>query len=274
MRFERIPPPPHICDHVRYFWYLEGGVPDTPSRTFGTIADGCPGLIVQDPLTGAMQDGGVHRLPDIFIYGQAITHRMLVVQGGFRALGIYFQPTALRSVFGMDADELTDGCADLQQLAGGEGLVLAQRLMEADAVAERVELLTAFVHGQASLKGRPLDPATRAALHRVEQGRGSVLLKDLQEASGLSERTLERRFKGHIGLPPLLFTRIRRFQSALGQLRAGAHGKLSDIAFENDYADQSHWIRSFREFAGFAPLQYGRTATEWVENFVELTPSA
>jgi len=32
--------------------------------------------------------------------------------------------------------------------------------------------------------------------------------------------------------------------------------KLSDVAYENGYADQSHFIRSFREFTGYTPSQY------------------
>jgi AraC-like DNA-binding protein len=45
---------------------------------------------------------------------------------------------------------------------------------------------------------------------------------------------------------------------------------LSDIAFENGYADQSHFIRAFQEFAGFTPNQYQKQLLEVVANFPQL----
>jgi len=49
------------------------------------------------------------------------------------------------------------------------------------------------------------------------------------------------------------------------QLRNKDYGKLSDIAFENDYSDQSHLIRSFKEFAGISPNQYQKQYNELAE---------
>lgn len=59
-----------------------------------------------------------------------------------------------------------------------------------------------------------------------------------------------------IGISPKLFARISRFQESLYQLRAGKYDKLSDVAYENEYFDQSYFIRVFKEFTGFSPLQF------------------
>ncbi|UOQ68039.1 helix-turn-helix domain-containing protein [Hymenobacter volaticus] len=89
----------------------------------------------------------------------------------------------------------------------------------------------------------------------------------MQESLHMSERSFQRKFKQHVGIPPKLFSRICRFQVSLNQLRNHQYHKLSDVAFENDYADQSHYIRSFQEFAGCSPYQYQRQVNELVENF-------
>jgi AraC-like DNA-binding protein len=85
----------------------------------------------------------------------------------------------------------------------------------------------------------------------------------------LSERTLERRFKQSIGISAKLFSRICRFQESLNQLRKNKYDKLSDIAYENGYADQSHFIRSFKEFTGVSPFDYRKQLKEVAENFPE-----
>jgi AraC-like DNA-binding protein len=69
-----------------------------------------------------------------------------------------------------------------------------------------------------------------------------------------------------VGISPKLFSRICRFQATLQQLRTNGFDKLSDIAFEHNYADQSHFIRSFKEFAGVSPFQYQKQFEEIAEN--------
>ena len=71
-------------------------------------------------------------------------------------------------------------------------------------------------------------------------------------------------------MSPKLFSRICRFQSSLQQLRDNDYTKLSDIAFEHEFADQSHFIRTFREFAGFSPFQYQRQSPGVIENLATL----
>jgi AraC-like DNA-binding protein len=109
------------------------------------------------------------------------------------------------------------------------------------------------------------------AMAQILQSKGAVSLREVQKYLQLSERSLERRFKEYIGIPPKLFSRICRFQASLGHLRNNKYDKLTDVAFENDYADQSHFIRSFKEFAGFSPVQYQKKSQEIVENLSALT---
>jgi AraC-like DNA-binding protein len=108
------------------------------------------------------------------------------------------------------------------------------------------------------------------ALSAIMQSKGCLLLKDLQEKVQMSERTFERKFKEYVGISPKLFTRICRFQASLSQMRNSDFEKLSDIAFQNDYSDQSHFIRSFKEFTGFSPNQYQIQSNEIVENLSQI----
>ena len=73
--------------------------------------------------------------------------------------------------------------------------------------------------------------------------------------------------EGLIGVSPKLFLRINRFQNALAQIKQQGYDKLSDVAFDNDYADQSHFLRDFQAFTGLAPFQYLKRTREVVANF-------
>jgi AraC-like DNA-binding protein len=89
----------------------------------------------------------------------------------------------------------------------------------------------------------------------------------LQRNLNLSERGFQRRFNQHVGISPKLFSRVCKFQAALGQLKNNNYANLSDVAFDNGYADQSHFIRSFKEFAGFSPYQFQKRDRKIAENF-------
>jgi AraC-like DNA-binding protein len=93
------------------------------------------------------------------------------------------------------------------------------------------------------------------------QFKGCVSLFKIQTDLNLSERTFERRFEQQVGLSPRLLASISQFQTSLQQLKEGKFTKLSDIAYDNGYADQSHFIRSFKKFTNLSPLQFIKQST-------------
>jgi AraC-like DNA-binding protein len=59
-----------------------------------------------------------------------------------------------------------------------------------------------------------------------------------------------------VGITPSQYRRICQFQGSFMQLRYKEFETLSDIAFDNGFSDQSHFIRSFKEFAATTPMGY------------------
>ncbi|MDR6941080.1 helix-turn-helix domain-containing protein [Mucilaginibacter pocheonensis] len=268
MEYRQIPPPDYLKNYIRFFWTLEINEAGIPSRLFRTVAEGCPGLIFQSPEKGTMYQFE-KELPSIFIYGQSTRHAEIQFGGSFTTIGICFYPNALKTIFGFDADELTDTCTCLDLLARKDGYLLAEQLMDAALVADQIEVICAYLFFKLRKNNRYEDQAMQFAISRIIQSKGSVSLQELRGYLQLSERSFERKFKQYVGIPPKLFCRISRFQAALNELRFGKHEKLTDVAYGNEYADQSHFIRAFKEFAGCSPLQYQRSSMQAVENFYE-----
>lgn len=270
MNFSQIPPPEYLQRYIRYFWTLESDhVHDEPA-IFRTMADGCPGLIFQPSDKGIFYQEN-KLLPDTFLYGQSTKYAELQLKGQFRSIGIFFYPNVLKAIFGLDAEALTNSCLDLNELAERQGYHLSEQLAAAADAQEQIELLSAYLLFLLRKNAGLEDELIHFALTRIIRSKGCIVLKELQERLQLSERSFERRFKQYTGLSPKLFSRICRFQASLGQLRDNKYDKLSDIAFENEYADQSHFIRAFNEFAGCSPYQYQKNAREVVENLAALS---
>ncbi len=86
-----------------------------------------------------------------------------------------------------------------------------------------------------------------AALDRgTSVGRAAAL-------TGLSDRRLRSEFRAELGMSPKRYARLRRFESAVACVRSRSPRRLSDVAADLGYADQSHMTRDFAEFAGVTP---------------------
>ncbi|MBK9421390.1 MAG: AraC family transcriptional regulator [Flavobacteriales bacterium] len=271
MAFHTFPPPVALLDVVETFYTVESGS-DKALRSFNTVADGLPGLMVRLPGGSTLVDSDHGAMAQAFIYGQATTCRTLTAQGSLHALGIFFKPHALHSVFALNANELTDACFDLANTGDGIGRVVCDQLAKATTTEACIEMLTSYLVLMAERNSPQRDEQIISSVQAIVEAHGDVAVHAIAQKVGLSERTLERRFKRTVGLTPRLFARIRRFQRTLHLLRSGEYTKLSDIAYASDYADQSHYIRSFKEFTGISPLEFRRDGNEVIENFLELPP--
>ncbi|GAB3510680.1 hypothetical protein GCM10027341_49350 [Spirosoma knui] len=267
MNYREIQPSDYLRGYVRYIWTLETTTADTPSTIFRPIADGCPGIMFHQSNEGALIQNQ-KELPDLFLYGQTTQCTEITSSGKHRTIGVVFYPDALKSVFKFDADELTNDCTDLNLLSRQQGYPLGEQLLNAPSVANQISLISSYLTVQLTKSSEQTDNAAmKYALTHLITSNGNVSLKKLQVDLRLTERSFERRFKQWVGISPKLFARICRFQASLGQLRNNTYDKLSDIAFEQEYADQSHFIRTFKEFAGVSPYQFQKQNSDVAENF-------
>ncbi|QIP15635.1 helix-turn-helix transcriptional regulator [Spirosoma aureum] len=269
MIYEQIPPPDYLKNYVRYFWRLESLPTDTEPKTFKTIVDGSPGLMLQHAGNGTLYQFD-KQLPDIFLYGQSTLPTEISSTDAFRTIGVYFYPNALKSIFGLDAHELTDSCVDLRFLTKKEAIFLSDNVLPVSSTADQIDWLSAYLWRLIEQNKTQQDTIMGYALAQIAHSKGTISLKELQEKLNVTERSFERKFRQWVGLSPKLYARICRFQASLDQMRNNDYEKLSDIAFDNGYADHSHFIRTFKEFAGFSPDQFRKQSNEVAENFPEL----
>lgn len=270
MNYQQMRPPEALSTFVRYFFILETDDMTDLTYTFRTIADGGPGMLFQP------EDKGIYyqnnkQLPGLFLYGQSTTHVETSLKGQFSTIGTVFYPHVLKTVFGFDADELTDTCLDLDELAREQGHHLTGLLSECRSNTEKIDILSSYLLFLARKNSDRADNRMEYALSQILQSKGNISLKELNDKLCLSERSVERKFKQYVGISPKLFARICRFQASLSQIRNNQFSKLSDIAYDNEYADQSHLIRSFKEFAGVSPNKYQKQSMGLIENITDLS---
>ncbi|MBV7533716.1 AraC family transcriptional regulator [Chitinophaga sp. sic0106] len=242
----QIPPP--LQPYISRVWYAEGAA----ENAFPIFADGRTGLIFQQ--SGMILGNTQKVLSQSFVFGQTLDPIILHTNPNCRVLGLIFHPHVLPSIFRLHAKELTDECVDISLLPAVPRVSLNEQLWNTVSPQRQFEILFSYLEKMIT----PVDPGMEYATNLILTAKGKTSLKDLHYHLNLTERTFERRFEQYVGISARLFSNIAQFQSAISMLDRGQFSKLSDIAYANGYADQSHFIRWFKKFTGVTPLEHCR----------------
>jgi AraC-like DNA-binding protein len=178
-------------------------------------------------------------------------------------IAYFLYPHALKTLFRFDANELTGLGIDLNLLSPAREMNIQEQLLNAASLDIRLQIMNQYISGLSQAKGAIINQAILFAAKTIRESGGLVSLQKLQKEVYISERNFRRLFEFHIGVSPKTFGRICQFDAAFRQLNQNSFSRLSDIAFDNGYADQSHLIRSFREFTSYSPREYVKNTGEF-----------
>jgi len=105
------------------------------------------------------------------------------------------------------------------------------------------------------LKWERDDEIGRAVNHIRNYFRKEISISNLVEVSGLTHRKLHRGFVELFGIAPMQFITRTRIEAACDDLLA-SNKKLSLVARENGFYDQSSFTQLFRRQMNITPLKY------------------
>ena len=258
----QFPPSPALADTVSHITVLEvDGLAGEVSIPL--VAKAAPSIVYQCSGGGAGSGGGEASL---VLYGQNIQPFVFQASGHLLMIAFFLRPHRLAALFDFRASEVTDLCLDLAFLPEVRGSGLLERLAAAArlgerpgtvaALDERLRLMQGFITNLCAASSGGVNDTAGYAIGVIRAANGLISLRKLQTELRVTERSFQRLFDLHVGVSPKQFSRICQFQPAFQQLSMGRFDRLSDIAYDNGYADQSHLIRVFREFTGFTPGEY------------------
>ena len=149
---------------------------------------------------------------------------------------------------------LRDELVPLEEVCGGAGAFLRERLLEAASPGDALAVMEDFLIGLAD--GAGPDPAAVAAAGALTRG---MRVGEVAERLGLLPRTLRRRFVAGVGLTPKRFGRVQRLQRLVRGLDGQARVDWAAAAARHGYCDQAHLADEFRELVGVTPAGYLRS---------------
>lgn len=253
MNFKSITPDKTISLFVKNIWLFENTDKNVETN-LPFYADGYPGLMFQQTDSGLMISPHNKTMPEIFLYGQTIKPVELKVSGAYLLVVFQLYPFVLRAFFNIVPKNINDECYHFDDTNGNGGITeLSMKLRMSETSMHKVEIISDFFLSIFEKKKKNIDYKIREAIGYIINTGGQQSIRTIAEKSKLNIRTFERRFMKETGLSPKQFSKIIQFQATVEHLNSKDYSKLSDIVYENGFADQSHFIRVFKTFTGKTP---------------------
>ena len=256
MNFQNIIPDKSISLFVKNIWVFE-------SEDKGTItslpffADGFPGLMFQQSENGLVVKPHDKKMPELFLYGQTINPIVLEISGAYIILIFQLYPFVLRTFFDVLPQSINDNCYYLDN-SEDKITKLNQQLISCKTMDGKIDIISNLLLHYFETKKQNLDLEIRKTIVEIIATKGQENIRAIAEKQNINLRTFERRFLKETGLLPKQFAIITQFQASLEQLSVKNYTKLTDIVYENGFADQSHFIKVFKAFTGKTPKKFSK----------------
>ncbi len=219
-------------------------------------ADGFAGIIYTKSANPFYQQPKGKKLSDFYLYGQTVEPITLDVNGAFKLIRIRLYPFAVRILLGVDPKVLKDDCYDLRLVENVDTELTLEKLEQMQNWIDIVEIIADYFNEL--LKNASINPDYRIklAINLILKAKGAISITEVREKLYVTERTLERHFLKEIGVTAKQFAKIIQFRSSMKQMTETNYVNLTEIGYDNSFADQSHFIRSFKRYTGKTPKEY------------------
>lgn len=173
----------------------------------------------------------------------------------FHFIGVQLEPVAIKALSGIPASDLKDNAAEGIDLFSGMA-ELEDVLCTPVPFAQKAVFLEEWITRRIR-ESQALNLAVKLAstIDLLTQCKRLGHQVDLERHLGYSRAQTFRIFNDWFGDSSNKILRLGQFVHTLNNLHFGPE-KLTDIALQNGYFDQSHFIRGFKEFAEMTPLEY------------------
>lgn len=150
---------------------------------------------------------------------------------------------------------------NLQSVIGNESNNIHDSILEcSNSIPDTIQTIEKFLIKLLNTK-KSTHPNVLNALQLIEGSKGKNKISELAKNLHTTERTLERIFLNHVGVPPKIYLGIYRVSSFLQYMSMNKKSSPKTL-YDFGYFDQSHFIREFKKFVGKSPTKYFNDCNE------------
>ncbi len=252
MRFDKVIPSDRLKPYIKFMVISEHANENT-YKVFPST-----GLVIGFQYRGQLStitDNTENRLSPAGITGMTDSVKIFRNTAGTGTILVYFTETGLAHFSTSPAHELFNQSVSIDNLfEKGKVRVLEEMLALASSDKERIKAVEIFLISQ--LKEKKADQLVMRAVQLIYNSKGDIRIASLPEQLHISQSAFEKRFRKLVGATPKKFASIVRFNTVLQDI--GKQKSLTEICYDNNFFDQAHFIKEFKQFTGDTPENFRR----------------
>lgn len=250
MKFDKHFPTDKLKDYIKYYVVSENEL-ETEYKVLPSS-----GLVVGFQYKGNLalrNNDGERKLGSAGISGIADTFKVFKNSAGIGTILVYFTGTGFAHFASHPANELFNLSVSLEDIFEKYKInTVEDKLALAKTDIQRIKIVEQFLLSE--LKDINTDKLIVEAVKLIYQSKGTIRIKELNEKLFISQSPFEKRFRRVVGTTPKKFASIIRFNTVLDNL--DNIKSLTEICYENNFFDQAHFIKDFKQFTGDTPENF------------------
>jgi len=224
---------------ISHFYSFESK--NTKEQTFA-IPDGCVDILFD------CDDSH----PSAEVFGTPMEAITIELKKNHQYFGVRFIPGVMPDFLNISAGDLVGNHYSLLDLVPNKNHML-EGIVSASSFTQQVTLFGQFFNKETIRKSSDL---TSQILQSICKSHGTIRINELEDQTGYTSRTIQRKFLADMGMSPKAYCRIIRCQSAVYDLNNSEKIDFSDLACDLGFSDQSHFLRDFKKQVSTTPLDY------------------
>lgn len=256
MNYQTFEPNQDLSTFIKCYWTLESPKKETPEKQT-IVPDGCMEMIFHygNLYKQYLDNGNSMIQPRCFVIGQLTRPLEIEPTGETGIFSVRFHPEGFLPFITTPIKEMENTAVPLEKLFGKDGQEIGQQILNANSTSERIKLIEKFLLDRLT-DISIIDRIIKSTVETIMTANGQIPVDELSKQINLNRRQLLRKFSSAIGLSPKQLSRTIRLQAALKMLLNDQFSNLVELAYENEYYDQAHFIKDFKEFTGSTPKEF------------------
>ncbi len=255
LSFRRILPQRILKKYIEYYWISKSKHPVNHSAKI--IQDGSIYILFlfDAEYDIKMNNESFTNISRAHLIGGRKYNTYFAENGLTNVLGIRFRPGGFYPFLKIPAKEISDSFVNLEQLFGNIISEIEEKLYEAKSISDKIRIIESFLLKRISFcLNKPHLPGL--TMSNILRANNIASVDQLRNETGYSYKRIERIFLREIGFTPKYLNRILRFQRVLRNIQTESFTTFSELAYNNSYFDQSHFIKEFEYFTGLTPQEF------------------
>lgn len=253
-------PSPFLKEFIRVYRVVQCSFTNnlsTPFKPYPPRPEHCLSFYPKDTETVEYSKNGtkIANLKSV-LFGQQTEVTNRHVGNDFLLFQVVFKPGALYRLTKIPSNELTNCYIDATSIFScGDIDEVNERLADASSFRIMVPIVESFLTKQLhrnQLEAHRLDNITNLILHTAD----NVSIEWLAKEACLSLRQFERKFIERMGVTPIYFNKVVRFENAFRMKNKYPTLDWLTIAIHCGFYDYQHLVKNYREFTLQTPTEF------------------